>query len=420
MDLWTDGDAEKCIHAYAALNAYQKKHLCDFLNKRFPPSVYFRHVSWRRKALVNAEESRNILARADQHYPRLFKSGEIPGVAADLAGYAIVLTAGGDGARLRTSLREQGVGDEALHDFIKATYRIPGLPKEFGSLHANLAVISDLCARAGFQVPVIISTGPEGSVTSRVVPVEAAKHNSFGLTYVRTLCQGERLHLAVDEKIVYTVADGLPWPVTHPDETGGPFVKLRMEGFSGTDSAIDWLKSLGCTKIIALQATALFDPATILSMAAAGKRADCLGVGVLRSSFDKNDPFGTFVALEKQGTESVVIIEQAIRNETTLSLTDNTGRYFLPYNTGLYVFDIDIIRASSLPDYATPPKEIVPLLPKSPKAGYAATDLMALAEHPAVLAIEPDSYVNIKTAEDLEKLFALARRFGILEICEKM
>jgi hypothetical protein len=419
MDLWTDVDAEKCINDYAALNAYQKKHLCDYLNKRFPPSVYFRHVSWRRKALVNSEEAKNILSKADQRYPRLFKTREIPGVAADLAGYSIVLTAGGDGVRLRSSLREQGVDEETLHDFIKATYQIPGLPKDFGSLHANLAVLSDLCAQAGFQVPVIITTGPEGSVTSRVIPEEVAKHNSFGLLYLRTLCQGERLHLTIDEKIVYVIMDGLPWPITHPDETGGPFVKLRKEGFSGTESAIDWLKGLGCTKIIALQATALFDPAIILSMAAAGKHADCLGVGMLRSSFDKKDPFGTFIAFEKQGRESVVIVEQAIRNEATMSLKDFSGQHYLPYNTGLYVFDIDLIRITSLPDYATPPKEILPSLPKSPKAGYAATDLMSLAKHPAVLAIEPDSYENIKTAADLEKLSVLARRFGIIDICER-
>jgi hypothetical protein len=237
--------------------------------------------------------------------------------------------------------------------------------------------------------------------------------------YLRTLCQGERLHLTIDEKIVYVIMDGLPWPITHPDETGGPFVKLRKEGFSGTESAIDWLKGLGCTKIIALQATALFDPAIILSMAAAGKHADCLGVGMLRSSFDKKDPFGTFIAFEKQGRESVVIVEQAIRNEATMSLKDFSGQHYLPYNTGLYVFDIDLIRITSLPDYATPPKEILPSLPKSPKAGYAATDLMSLAKHPAVLAIEPDSYENIKTAADLEKLSVLARRFGIIDICER-
>jgi len=420
MDLWTDADAERCIHDYAALNRYQKKHLCDFLNKKFPPSVFYRHVSWRRKALVNAEEAKNILARADQRYPRLFKSREIPGSAADLAGYAIILTAGGDGVRLRSSLREQGVDEESLHDFIKATYPIPGFPKKFGSLHAGMAVIADLVSQAGFQIPVIITTGPEGSATSRVIPEEVAKHNSFGLSYVRTLYQGERLHLTMDEKIVYTIIDGIPWPITHPDETGGPFVKLRKEGFSGTESAIEWLTSLGCTKIIALQATALFDPAIILSMAAAGKHSDCLGVGMLRSSFDKSDPFGTFIALERQGRESVVIVEQAIRNEATLSLMDITGRHYLPYNTGLYVFDIDLLRVNSLPDYATPPKEILPSLPKSPKAGYAATDLIALAKHPAVLAVEPSSYENIKTAADLPRLSDLAQRYGIIDICKTM
>ncbi len=419
MDLWTDADAEKCINDFASLNADQKKQLCDFLNKKFSPSVYDRHVSWRRKALVNMEEARNILARADQRYPRCFESREMQGVPADLSGYAILLAAGGDGVRLRESLRQKGVDEESLHDFTKATIGIPGLPKGFGSLHANLAVISDLCRRAGIQVPVVVTTGPEGSVTSRVIPEEVAKRHSFGLSQVRTLCQDERLHLTVDEKIVYVVTDGMPRPVTHPDETGGPFVKLGKKGFYGTGSAIDWLKSLGCARIIALQATALFDPAIILSMAAAGKRADGLGVGVLRTSFDKNDPFGTFVALEKQGKESIVIVEQAVRNETTMSLKDLTGRYFLPYNTGLYVFDIDLLGRSGLPDYATPPKEILASLPKSPKAGYAATDLMAIAKRPAVLAVEAGSYEAIKTAADLERLSALALRSGIIDICER-
>jgi hypothetical protein len=98
-------------------------------------------------------------------------------------------------------------------------------------------------------------------------------------------------------------------------------------------------------------------------------------------------------------------------------LKDPDERYFLPYNTGFYIFDSEVLRNNDLPDYATPPKEVLPELPRSPKVGYAATDILALTRRSAVLAIQPDSYGVIKNADDLERLADMAKRFGLDEIC---
>jgi len=419
MDNWSNGFAKEHIHSFETLNEPQRKHLIAILDEKFPPKTYEWHADLQKKAFVNAEESRHILAEVTQRYPRLIRSDHIAGSLSDLHGYAIVLTAGGDGVRMRSSLRSQGVDDGELQDFIKATYQIPGFPKGFGSLQADLAVIEDLSKQAGFQIPVIVTTGPKGSTTARVIPKVIDQNNSFGLTHIRTLNQGERLHLSVDGKIVFTLVDGMPWPATNPDETGGPFMKMKKKGFEKGISAIEWLQGLGCKKIIALQATALFDPSIIIAMAHAGKQHDCVGVGVLRKSFEAKDPFGTFVALEKDGKQSVAIVEHAVRNETTMTLMDPSNTYHLPYNTGLYIFDTDLLTEKSLPDYATPPKEIVPLLPKSPKVGYAATDLIALAKDPAVLSVNLDCYENIKTVDDLQKLSDLGKRYGIIDICKR-
>jgi hypothetical protein len=166
-----------------------------------------------------------------------------------------------------------------------------------------------------------------------------------------------------------------------------------------------------------LQATGLYDPALLSTMAAAAKSRDCVGVGILREAFVPSDPFGTYVTIKKNATQKVVIIEQEIRNQTTLSLKDDSGRYFLPYNTGLYAFDNELLAKSDLPDYATPPKEILPDLPKSPKIGYAATDIFGLAKNAAVLCIPANSFAVIKTVDDLASVAALGKRFGIKKMC---
>jgi hypothetical protein len=84
------------------------------------------------------------------------------------------------------------------------------------------------------------------------------------------------------------------------------------------------------------------------------------------------------------------------------------------------VFAVDLIRNNDLPDYATPPKEVVPGFPRSPKIGYAATDLMSLAHNPAVLTVSEDAFAVIKNVEDLARLTALAKAAGLDAICRKI
>ncbi|HUI93260.1 MAG TPA: hypothetical protein VLX68_13520 [Chitinivibrionales bacterium] len=415
MNTWTDSLAQKHVYNFSAFSAAQKKNLLDELNRRFPPPVYREHRRRQLAAIKNAEERKKIVSGAKQRFPPVINAADLNAAPSDLAGYAVVLTAGGDGERLRASLRGRGASDADLKDFTKATFQLPGFPKGFGSLQANLAVIAGLCRRGGLDIPVIVTTGPASSENARIISGVIAARNNYGIKYLAALAQDERLHLTPDGMVA--VDGDKARPATNPDETGGPFMKLAQPGFSGMLSALDWLSGLGCKKIIALQATALYDPAVVLAMAAAGKQHDCMGVGILRTKFDKTDQYGAFVNLEKNGTCSLVIIEQAVRNNETMKVRDKTGKLFLPFNTGLYVFDVALLSKSGLPDYATPPKEVLPGLPKSPKIGYAATDLMSCAKHGAVLSIEPDSYAVIKTADDLELLSALAKRCGIIDLC---
>ena len=107
------------------------------------------------------------------------------------------------------------------------------------------------------------------------------------------------------------------------------------------------------------------------------------------------------MTLTRNDHDSTIILEQEVRNEETRQIKDNSGEYYLPFNTGFYAFDSELLKKSDLPDYATPPKEILPELPRSPKIGYAATDIFPLAGNPVILTVEPNMYRVLKTVEDL-------------------
>lgn len=416
MDHWTSSEARRCVVNFDTLTEKQKSSLLDTLNKRFPPPVYREHCERRAAALRNMESCKSMLDGAEQTFPPLIMQSDFHGTPADLAGYAVVLTAGGDGERLRAGL--QAASDESLKNFTKPTYRLPGFPAGYGTLHANCAVLAGLCRESGLRVPVIVTTGPPSSTTARMVPQALKKFRNFGLANVRTIAQDERLHLTLEGKMVALCDGDSARPAVNPDETGGPFVKLLRPGEHGGPSAAEWLLSLGCEKILALQATGLYDPAVILSMAAAGKSRDCLGVGVVRTAFEPGDPFGSFVIVKKNGRQVLTIVEQGVRSDATRRLIDASGRHHVPYNTGLYVFDIGLLAGNPLPDYATPPKEIVPSVPRSPKIGYAITDLIPFAKNAAVLAIEQGSYANLKSIDDVPRLVDLAKRCGIIDLCK--
>jgi len=380
----------------------------DLMNRRFPPSVFSDQLDMRRRAIRNAESSKRLLDGAKQGFPDVSDGQSFADCSlGDLAGCGIVFTAGGDGERLRLSLIERGASEESLRDFTKATYPLKGFANGFGALQINLAMVSRICRECGIDIPVIVTTGPVGSVTDRVIPEIIDKYNNFGLRRVMVIPQGERLHFTLDERIAVRSADGKLYPIVQPDETGGPLMMLRRQGLS----------SIECEKLLIVQATALYEPMMLARMAVAARGHDCVGVGIPRNRFDSNDPFGTFVAIEKKGGKrTVCIVEQGVRNDETRLIKDSGTDAYLPFNTGFYAIDRGLLINNELPDYATPPKEVLPGMPRSPKIGYAATDLLPLASNPVILTVSPDSYAVIKTADDLETLSEAAYRFKLNEL----
>lgn len=419
MDVWSPQLASRRVFAFETLTDKQQDFLIKQLNKRFPPSVYETHRRKRKQAQRNLKESRQLLGGASQKFPHFIESTTVSPKPDSLAGFGIVLTAGGEGERLRLSLQEKGIPVSALVDFTKATFPLPDFFEDFGALQINMALMADISIRFQADVPVVVTTGPEGSTTSRVITDVIERHNAFGVKNATVICQGERLHLTVDEQIAFEIRAGRPYPVTHPDETGGPIMKLKGIESGADHSTLDWFAAHGASKIMILQGTAVYHPNLIPVMAEAARNYDGLGVGILRNRFNVDDPFGSFVVLKTGEKEQLVILEQEVRNAQTCALMDSRKRFFLPYNTGFYVFDSEVLRLNDLPDYATPPKEVLPELPRSSKVGYAATDILSLTRKPAVLAVPSDFYGVVKKADDLEKLANMAKRFGLDSVCRR-
>ncbi len=414
--MWTATEANRCILRFDHLETSEQKQLIGYLNEHFPPERYEQHRRLRAQAIDNMTISRHLLEGARQEYPAVIDAASTESDPRYLRGCAIVFTAGGEGERLRLSLLTKGVPATDLVDFTKATYPLPDFYKNFGALQTNLCALASYCYKHSISVPIIITTGPEHSTTARVIP-RIVHENSFGLSDIKIIAQEERLHLTADEQIAWIRTDAGPRPVTQPDETGGPLVKLTKPSGPAKESAIDWLKKKNCNRILVLQGTALYDLHLIVSMAAGARGHDCLGVGIARESFPDDDPYGTFVTITRNDRHSLNIVEPAIRNEETRRLRDpETGRH-LPYNTGFYAIDLSLLSAQSLPDYATPPKEVLPGIPRSPKVGYAATDLVSLASNPAVLTIDTKSYGVLKKSDDLKRLSTLGKRLGLDRIC---
>lgn len=417
---WTCGSVQEKIYDFEHLSISQKNVLIGNLNKRFPPVVYRQHCKNKANALKNLNTAFNLLHESTQHFPKCISSDEIKLEDYCLNGFGIVLTAGGEGERLRLSLQKQGINNAALKNFTKATFSLPQFYKDFGALHINLCLISSLSKKYNCHIPVVVTTGPEGSTSARVITELIDHYLNFGLKHLKILFQSERLHLTANDQIAYILRDDIPYPVTHPDETGGPIMKLKEVDPVTDKKTLDWLSEHGCHKVIVLQGTAVYNQELIPMMAAAAKSYDGLGVGIFRKNFSEEDPFGSFVALKDIDKEQLYIIEKDIRTTTTYQLKDPSENHFLPLNTGFYVLDNELLRQSSLPDYATPPKEILPHLPRSPKIGYAATDILPLAKKTAVLAIKENNYGVIKDAADLERLSKLAIDYGLKDICRNI
>lgn len=413
MSIWSKADLKTLVYQYESLSSEDQNDLKNFLNTSFPPKIVEKQLLMQREAINNNIKNRQILSSTTQYYPECIRSENVRGQSKDLSEYAIILTAGGDGERLRTSLNKMGIPNDQLLDFTKATYPLPHFGNKYGTLSVNLSLISNLCRDNSIDIPVVITTGPQGSTTAKVIPIIVCKNNNFNIRNLKIIQQDLRIHFSQKGQIVPTYKNYKSRPVTNPDETGGPIMKLKSPLPGTSESTLDWLSKLGCKKIILLQATALYDPQIIITMATAGKKYDGLGIGIRRASFPASDPYGTYVVLEKNNKKKLVIIESEIRNSRTRSLKNEDGTYYLPYNTGFYVFDLTIIRENSLPDYATPPKEIIPGIEKSPKIGYAATDIISFAKNPAVLTIPKKSFCVLKKYEDLEKLAEIGERYSL-------
>ncbi|MCP4579558.1 MAG: hypothetical protein GY846_25080, partial [Deltaproteobacteria bacterium] len=299
MQSWYRGDAKSIIYRFNDLSKAEQAALIAFLDEKFPPETVKKHIHRRRKALENLSTNRTILSRSTQRYPETIASNTVSSSAGDLKGNAVVLTAGGEGERLRLSLETEGAAPELLKNFTKATFPLPGFYRNFGALHTNLALLSRLCRDTGIDIPVIVTTGPPSSKTAQIIPEVLEENNFFGLKHVQVINQDERLHLSGDEQIAYTVSGNQARPVTHPDETGGPIMKLKKLVPGTSCSTLDWCKDLGCTKLVLLQATALYDPNMITTIASTGKQYDGLGVGIARETFPEDDPYGTFILVEQ-------------------------------------------------------------------------------------------------------------------------
>jgi hypothetical protein len=414
--MWTIVTLREAVYNRELLDDAQAAYFLELMNLRFPPDVFQTHLDKRKRAIENTAASKKLLDGAVQKFPKVLSHQSVANSFTDMDGFGIVFTAGGEGERLRLSLIDRGVSAESLNDFTKATYPLKNFYGDFGALQINLAMVGHICRKHNINIPVIVTTGPELSITYRIIPAILEKYKNFGLPHVKIAPQDERLHFTVDEKIAVQLTNGNPYPVTQPDETGGPLMKLKQKIGNDEPSILQWLTDLGCEKLLIAQGTAIYEPRMLSCMAAAAKNHDCVGVGIPRSRFDKKDPFGTFVEIEKNGRRTVCIIEQDIRNDETISITDGDTGAFLPFNTGLYAVDRKLLEDSDLPDYATPPKEVLPGLPRSPKIGYAATDILPAAKNPLILTVNPDMYAVIKTAEDLETMSETAIKFGLREM----
>ena len=415
MDRWTADLLDVTVYDYASLSDNRRAAFDALMDTRFPPSVYGQHRAMRRNALRQSNRTRELLAAGTQHFPPFVPGSSLVPDKKSLEGTAIVFTAGGEGERLRLSLHGRGITEASLRDFTKATFPLPEFAGNPGTLHINLLMVAALCRETGIDIPVVITTGPAGSVTAQVIPRLVEKHGNFGLKHIRIIGQNERLFLTDDEKIVFRETAAGPVPVTHPDETGGPVMKLKEPSPEG--SVLEWMNRLGTTRTIIVQATALYNQSLLPLMAAALDNHDCLGVGILRSEFPPTDPYGTYVSIDLDGTDTMQIIEQDVRNEATRSITDTGDRWHLPFNTGFYAFDNTLLAGNDLPDFATPPKVLRPDLPRTPKIGYAATDLVSLAKNPVILTIESSLFGVLKNADDLKTLSALGKQFGFEELC---
>ncbi len=412
---WTQELTNTSVENFGTFSLDEQQKIINYLNENISPEEVKKQLAQKHNALENIKKWRGILEENTQLYPECMDSASFSSVTPSFDSYAIVLTAGWEGERLIQSLKKEWYSDDELKDFTKATFPLPDFPGNVGALQINCIVIRELSKKFKKDIPVIITTGPKNSSTARIIPEILKKNDNFWLRNLHIIAQNERIHFSTNDMLAFSFdANNNPELATNPDETGGPIMKLKEYDEFLQKSPLEWLWERGVRKLMILQGTAVYDPKIILSMASAWQEFDGVGIGVARSSFPHEDPYGTYVLIQNQDQEKkLIIVEKDIRTKQTYLVQNKETRSYLPFNTGFYIFDCTLLSENNLPDYATPAKEVLLWLPPAPKIWYAATDIIALAKKPAVLTINPSTFWVIKNSSDLPILSKLAKDFWL-------
>ncbi|MDR0303248.1 MAG: hypothetical protein LBH98_00525 [Chitinispirillales bacterium] len=408
---WDKEKIERFVWNYENYDISQQAKIEKYLRENVSFEEFCKQRRQKTKAIENGIAAKNILLGARQKYPQRIDYSQISVNLQDIKKYAVLIMAGGEGERLRLSLEERGYSKDDLRDFTKATFPIPNTKFKFGALEVNLKTIAELSKSINYEIPTIITTGPKNSDTDEIIPKILSENANFGVKNIEIIAQNERFHLTCDDKIVFEINGSEIKPVKNPDETGGPIAKLKEPQKNGK-SILENLEKNGIKKIIVLQGTAVYSKRILPVIAAAGLNYDGLGIGILRENFPEYDPYGTFVSVKNDGDFNLRIVEKNMRTCDTYKVKDENGK-FLPYNTGFYVFDIDLLKNVEMSDYATPPKIILEGIDLSSKIGFAATDIISFAKKPAVLTISNDDFHVIKNVEDLNVLTEIITKFGL-------
>ncbi len=401
---WTPAAIDEYCYITEAARKFGAAAIADYLNKNVPINRYLAEREKWQKAHLNAALAGGGSRPKPISFPEIAESGSSFSLDA-FKNTAIILTAGGEGERLKKSLLDAGTAPEELKDFTKATWPLDGKTKAASTLGYNLLLLRAIARALGQKLPVIVTMGSEGSDTARLLPPYLAPYNDEYLDII-TVSQGERLHLTTTGRLVLLAEPDLRAAV-NPDETGGPFMALKNPHERDKEGLIHYLLEKGMTNCLALQAIAIVKPLLMSSLAAALKTADVAVLGVKRDSFPESDPFGTIVSLREEAGERTVIVEAHNRWPALYELKDKEHG-FLPYNSGMYAFKTALLAGAALPDFICPPKIITAELPPAGKSGYAATDLLSLSSKVALCLTSADSFAVFKSLADRENLINAA------------
>ncbi len=404
---WSAAEIDKYCYLSGEAKNFSVAAIAEYLNNNVPYASYLAE----REKWVEAQSNSRANSEAAETLPLSFPEIADGAAAFSLESFnntAIILTAGGEGERLRKSLIAAGASPDELKDFTKATWPLDGQTKAASTLGYNLLFFRAIGRALGQKLLIIVTTGPLGSDTARILPAYLETFQDEYLDII-TLPQGQRFHLTTGGQLVLSAAGPHLSVACNPDETGGPFMALKNPHERDAKGLIHYLLAKGLINCLALQATTICQPLWVSSLPAALKKAEVAVMGVRRDTFAPDDPFGTIVRFNAAGGDYTQIVEAHNRRPAIYSVRDE--KYgFLPYNSGMYAFKTELLATARLPDFICPPKMITPELPPAGKVGYAATDLLSLSPKVAVCLTKADSFAAFKGLADTQNLIAAATK----------